>query len=368
MGSLFFLCILRTSFSPLIFAMKSVLYYFVFTLYLLVSQTVYCQKTDSIQFRIMSWNVENLFDTKHDTLKQDYEFLPDTLRRWTNTRYRKKLKDIATTIVSVGEMIPPSLVALCEVENEKVMNDLTKYSPLKKMEYDYVMTNSKDLRGIDVALLYQRAMFNLIESRSIRVGNFEDYPPTRDVLHVSGRVLSGDTLDVFVCHLPSRRLGYKRSERYRTHVAKMIKTYADSIMNIRQMPNIILMGDFNATLTDPCICKALSATPTSKYTTDKDKTLFILQPKEYGSIKIGTYKYRGEWEFIDHIIISGRMLNDKNKVKYVKDSGRLSKLDFLLMPDEKYNGVQMNKTYVGFRYKGGISDHLPVCADFVIHF
>lgn len=348
--------------------MKSVVYYFVFTQYLLVSQTIYSQQVDSIQFRIMSWNVENLFDTKHDTLKNDYEFLPDTLRHWTNTRYRKKLKDIATTIISVGDMIPPSLVALCEVENEKVVRDLTNHSPLKKMEYDYVMTNSKDLRGIDVALLYQRAMFNLIDSNSIRISKLNDYPPTRDILHVSGRILSGDTLDIFVCHLPSRRLGYKRSEKYRTHVTKTIKTYVDSIIDQRHYPNIILMGDFNATFTDHCIRKSLSAEPASTYTNGKDKSLFILLPKEYYSGKIGTYKYRGEWEFIDHIMINGRMLNNTNRLRYVGHSSRISALDFLLIPDERYGGVQMNKTYVGFRYQGGISDHLPVCADFIIYF
>ena len=38
---------------------------------------------ERIPFRIMSWNVENLFDTHHDTLKNDNEFLPDAIRHWT---------------------------------------------------------------------------------------------------------------------------------------------------------------------------------------------------------------------------------------------------------------------------------------------
>lgn len=34
--------------------------------------------------------------------------------------------------------------------------------------------------------------------------------PTRDILHVMGQVASGDTLDVFVCHMPSRAGGEEK--------------------------------------------------------------------------------------------------------------------------------------------------------------
>ena len=33
-------------------------------------------------FRVMFYNVENLFDCQHDTLKNDYEFLPDAPKGW----------------------------------------------------------------------------------------------------------------------------------------------------------------------------------------------------------------------------------------------------------------------------------------------
>ena len=69
------------------------------------------------------------------------------------------------------------------------------------------MTDSPDLRGIDVALLYQRDLFKLLSSRSISIPLLGQYRPTRDLLYVSGLLLTGDTLDVFVCHLPSRSGG-----------------------------------------------------------------------------------------------------------------------------------------------------------------
>ena len=153
-----------------------------------------------IRFRVVSWNVENLFDIHHDSLKNDREFLPDALRHWNYTRYKKKLTDMARVITAVGEWEPPALVGLCEVENDTVLRDLTRRSPLKELNYRYVMTDSPDLRGIDVALLYQRDLFKLLSFRSVSIPPLKQFRPTRDLLHVSGLLLTGDTLDVFVCH------------------------------------------------------------------------------------------------------------------------------------------------------------------------
>ena len=133
---------------------------------------------ERIPFRVMSWNVENLFDTHHDTLKNDNEFLPDAIRHWNYTKYKKKLADMARVITAVGEWNPPALVGLCEVENDSVLRDLTQRSPLKELGYRYVMTSSPDLRGIDVALLYQRDLFKLLSFRSIPIPSFKHHRPT----------------------------------------------------------------------------------------------------------------------------------------------------------------------------------------------
>lgn len=38
-------------------------------------------------FRVMEYNVENLFDCVDDSLKNDEEFLPGSGRGWTTARY-----------------------------------------------------------------------------------------------------------------------------------------------------------------------------------------------------------------------------------------------------------------------------------------
>lgn len=201
---------------------------------------------DTLMFRIVSYNVENLFDSRHDTLKNDYEFLPDATRHWNYSKYRKKLDNIARVIIATGGWTPPALVALCEVENDSVMRDLTRYSALREADYRYVMTQSPDKRGIDVALLYQRNLFKLLSYQSLPVDKpRKNSRPTRDILHVSGLLLNRDTLDVLVAHFPSRSGGARESEPYRLLAARKVKHAIDSLYTIRRHPQIVLLGDFN---------------------------------------------------------------------------------------------------------------------------
>ena len=124
-------------------------------------------------FRVMFYNVENLFDCRHDSLKEDREFLPDGEKKWTPARYWRKLDALSKVVAAVGEERLPDLVGLCEVENDSVLFDLTRRSSLRALGYRYVATHSPDVRGIDVALLYQPGSFRLLESHEIPVPSAE---------------------------------------------------------------------------------------------------------------------------------------------------------------------------------------------------
>ena len=62
------------------------------------------QGKDSLTLRVMSYNVENLFDYEHDNLKDDQEFLPDAQRKWNRRKYKRKLNAIASDIMYMGCM------------------------------------------------------------------------------------------------------------------------------------------------------------------------------------------------------------------------------------------------------------------------
>ena len=82
-------------------------------------------------FTLVELNCENLFDYLHDDGKQDEEFLPDATRHWTKKRYWRKVNSVAQTILSVSDGGIPDLIALCEVENDTAMKDLTRRSLLR---------------------------------------------------------------------------------------------------------------------------------------------------------------------------------------------------------------------------------------------
>jgi len=298
-------------------------------------------------FRVMFWNVENLFDIRDDSLKHDEEFLPEATRRWTFFRYRDKLNKVAKTIVASGyEEQVPDLVGLCEVENDSCLYDLVKRSPLREAGYRYVMTDSPDRRGIDVALLYQRGRFRYLQHQSVHIPHEQvRRGPTRDILHVSGRILSGDTLDVVVCHMPSRSGGKARTEPFRLLAAETLRRTVDSLMSVRLHPHLIIMGDFNDAPSDKALRKVLCG---------KGDLVNLMEGMEEG-----TYRYRGEWGIFDQFLVS-------ENVKAKKQDVQILRHPFLLEEDDKYGGDKPFRTYSGLKYEGGYSDHLPIALDLLI--
>ena len=75
---------------------------------------------------------------------------------------------------------------------------------------------------------------------------------------------------------------------------------------------------------------------------------------------LGTFKYNGKWNFLDHFVVSNTLLNSKSALHVQENSARPFKRDWLLFKDSKYGGMRMNQTYGGSRYYGGYSDHLPI--------
>ena len=316
-------------------------------------------------FCVMEWNVENLFDPYDDPQKQDDEFTPTAVRRWTWHKFMKKLENVGKTIAAAGGVAVPDLVALCEVENDTVLEKLTKVSVLKRAGYRYFVTSSLDSRGINVALLYRPLSFAPVCTEIIRP-NFNGLPRkfSRDVLLVSGRVVTGDTLDVFVCHFPSRLDRYKQGARYRERLARQVGRKADSLFKVRRHANVIITGDFNDVPQSPLLCRHLGARPVLQDSSEfRDDRLFNLMysSRGDGSVK-GTYCYKGKWETIDNFVVSGRLLRKSSPLSLSRDGCRIFAAPFLFV--EKDGAKVPFRTYNGMRYLGGFSDHLPLVARF----
>ncbi len=318
------------------------------------------QNNEKQLFKVACYNVENFFDCKDDSLTNDSEYLPGGMRGWNYDKYTQKQANISKVIAAIGGWEAPALVGLCEVESEKCLWDLTRYSGLKNMKYHFAHFESPDARGVDVALLYQPNVFKLTHKQAIKVKFPFSSGTTRDLLFVSGIIPTGDTLHVFVCHFPSRLGGELESEEKRNFVASILRQKTDSLFASCKNPNIVIMGDFNDYPNNRSMQEVLGAAKPKKPYENNNLYNLMFSIHEAGK---GSHKHNGEWGALDQIIVSGNLLTNE---QFKCTKAQVFEADFLLVDDEKFLGKQPFRTYNGMKYQGGFADHLPVYVDFEI--
>ncbi len=288
---------------------------------------------------IVNYNVENLFHPAHDSVrvdttiveKDDWEWTPEGERRWTYTRYQRKVDNIARVLTNIGEWDGVDVVGLEEIENAECVRKLC--NTLRRGEYDFVHYESPDRRGIDVAFVYKKAQISPISSRPLQVDLGEE--TTRDILYVCAIVNRKDTIHFFVCHLPSQRGGAAASAWKREAAKKVLQQAVDSVLAEDPEAKIVVMGDMNTSPKNDI--KGLSNR--MKGLTDEGNS--------------GTHKYQGRWTCLDQFYVSAA-LDSVAKV-------RIYDAEWIMEQDEKYLGLRPKRTFNGFRYqKDGFSDHLPI--------
>lgn len=316
-----------------------------------------CQQTRlNEEYTFMFYNTENLYDADNDSLTQDDEFTFDGARRWNYGRLKDKSNRIAKVILAAGKWNPPVLVGLCEVENLKVLEGLVKYTPLNKYGLKIIHKDSPDERGIDVALLYRPELFKPFHYKAIAVVDpLNSRFKTREILQVSGIVNDCDTIHVFVNHWPSRYGGLMETLRLRNLAAEVLKESIQELFTTYPRARIICMGDFNDTPEDKSIFKVLQACQSDQPSV-KGEMINLSFP--WMSRSVQTLKNGYSWQVFDQFIVSDYFLQESSCLKLV--GAEIFDAPFLLEPDLKYGGVKPKRTYVGFKFQDGFSDHLPV--------
>ena len=327
--------------------------FFCLAIMLSLSSTARCQE----RYRLVFWNVENLFDVWDDTTKNDDAFTPSGENHWTSQRYETKLSHICKTLVALGDSgkgrhSMPMLVGMAEVENDKVLRDLCNGTPLRRYRYGYIHFESPDQRGIDNALLYRQKEFSPFLAETVRVSDSVEGFFTRDILLVGGVTRQGDTLFAIIVHMPSKR-GGTTSERRRMVVAGRLRETMEQVRQAYPGAAIVVAGDFNASPTEREIKVVLMHGLGGRF-------INLMEHMEPGR---GSYKYLDHWSFIDQIIVSANMLEGESGLFLSGREAHLFDAPFLLLDDEKYLGKKVFRTYQGIKYQGGYSDHLPVYID-----
>lgn len=309
------------------------------------------QESKTSEYTIAFYNLENLFDIHNDATKHDGDFLPGSEKRWTKKRYERKLFKLGQVISKIGfenTQRPPAIVGLAEIENENVIKDLIQSKDLQPYDYGLVHYDSKDERGIDVALIYDKTVFTVEDSKTYSVYLEDDIGEqdyTRDILLVSG-MFQNERLHLIINHWPSRREGELISNPKRIKAAEKVLEIIEAIKVDHSNPKILVMGDFNDNPGNDSV----------KLLSNKGE---LYNPMEtLLSYSRGSVSHNFKWNLFDQILFSTNFFEtEKNKLKF--DEANIFDEKFLTQYKGKFKG-QPFRTYVGKKYKGGYSDHFPV--------
>jgi Endonuclease/Exonuclease/phosphatase family. len=337
-----------------------------FSLFFLSLRPLSAQEEKEI--RVAFWNMENFFDPFVDSTKSYNEFTENGMQHYTKSRFYKKRNNLYKTILAMSGNRPIGIMGVCEIESDYVLNMLFLQTPLKKYNYRWVHFDSPDNRGIDAAIVYSKDCFRLVYSEAIPYHNPEDTAyHSRDIVYGKFIGNESDTLHVFVNHWPSRYGGELETVGSRACAATILRSKVDSISNSLNgisETKIIIMGDLNDSPEDVSVRDVLNAKGLDEC--DSDSVLVNLFSKADGLGFDGTLKHQYHWQIFDQIIISQSLMKNAENLHYKDGSARIFAAHFLLEDDDQYKGVKIIRTYLGPKYIGGFSDHLPVYIDLIM--
>lgn len=322
--------------------------------FLFVAVLAHAQNNKYAVYGVAFYNLENLFDTVDSDDTNDAEFTPDGGYHWNEMKYRNKLNNLASVLNQLGDKycpMGPAVIGLSEVENRKVLEDLVKTEPFAQKNYQIVHHDSPDRRGIDVAMVYNPAVFTLESYKAVPFILPDDTAfKTRDQLLVNGTI-AGEKVHVIVNHWPSRRAKSVMREK----AAAVTRSIVDSLRAEDPEAKIMVMGDLNDDPTNASVKKVLSA---KRKKADVGKKDMYNPFWEYYAQGIGTLAYKGSWNLFDQIILSkGVISDDKSTLTFWKSE--IFNRDFLINQEGQFKGYP-KRTHAKGIYLNGYSDHLPV--------
>lgn len=301
-----------------------------------------CSDNKPVTLNIAFYNCENLFDTLNNPYFDDDDFTPYGTYHYTAHIYRTRLHNIATVLAGME----PALVGLAEVENATVLQDLCYQPELRNDDWQYVCLPGSYHRGLNVALLYQSAVFTPVASRLLPVPGIAQ-GVTRDILYVVG-TLYGDTVHILVNHWPSRRGGDSATHPARLAASGLCAGLVKDIRTRNSNARILVMGDFNDNPTDA------SMTNLASNTMAQANRVGMYNP--FAAIHAsgtGTEVYKHNWNLFDQILVSPAFLATGGW-QFTKAS--VYAPGFMRAGKNGYP----RRAFLGTHWASGYSDHFPV--------
>ena len=313
------------------------------------------------------WNLENLFDFEDDPNNPgDDEFLPE--KEWDEARYRRKLDNLAKAVKSMET----DVLAVCEVENRRVLEDLIQHPLLIEDNWSILHTDSPDRRGIDLGLLY-KAPFKIESGPTLHTIDLGEGNGTTRGVFEAELSISGVPITFLVNHWPSRYGGREKSTPRRILAASTVRKIVDDLLQKNPTKEIIVLGDLNDDPWDPSVREVLKAVRElrpvvhpSNISIKKGNTStfspYLWNPswKFARSSDSGTsYYWTGwTWNCFDQIIVSPGLL-DKSGVALVADSVSVHAPAFMIDTPQNASKPARFRKFRG-KWEEGFSDHFAV--------
>jgi hypothetical protein len=331
-------------------------YFLILLLLAFYSLTSNAQQNNT-QHSVLFYNVENLFDTQNDPQSEDDNFTPEGELHWTNKRLTEKLLHISKVILNASEWNIPDVMIFAEIENRRVLEKLITGTPLKSYPFKIIHKESPDHRGIDVGLIYNSSNFSPVEYNYYPLEVNNTVLNTRELLYVSGVFNGTDTIHIFGNHWPSRFSGFLETKELRNAAATLLRNKVDELFQKYNSPKIVIVGDFNDNPDDETLSEVLKAQRIEGPILENNlyNLFFDLKRDNQGSMK-----FQSQWFIFDQIIVSGSLISNKSKLYANPEDAKILAFPFLLEDDKKFGGKKPFRSYYGYTFNGGFSDHLPI--------
>lgn len=311
---------------------------------------------------LMSYNVENLFDTQFDKGTEDCTYLPKILKNtaqhiaccqairsarykrachnlnWTKAVLKAKLENLAQVIRQVNNGKGPDIVILSEVENKSVLKQLLTH--LDTSQYRIIHKEGFDKRGIDVAFLSRLPLLSnsvTLHRIPFKGKTQEDQKfmnRSRGILEASFILPNNKILTLYGIHFPSpRNPSYWREQAV---------NFLDKIASQPPADRVVVAGgDFNISKREEKAKDFFSKT--------LSKNWFVSHIVGCEGCQ-GTYVYRNTWSFLDALLL---------RKQGQSWSLSPSSISIPCCTKEQSRGKRKPKRYNPYNLTGA-SDHFPV--------
>ena len=284
------------------------------------------------QYQIAFWNAENLFDTE-DSPRRGQKVaraLGRSITGWTQTLLDRKIRQIASFICLMNGGRGPDILGLCEVENIFVADLLIQaLAPLGR-NYAIVHHDTQDDRGIDVAFLYDKGLFEVEATFNHFVLRRN---ATRDILQVNFLTKRGRRLVIMGNHWQSRSGGKFESAPYRAMSGETLAYFHERILEVLGAETPVLaMGDFNDEPFDTSIVNyALGISSQSRVLNGRNAYFLNLMWQLMGTGQ-GTYFFEDAPNLFDQILVNKNLISPQSPIKVIMNSVKILRPASSLMP------------------------------------